>query len=173
MIEIRTVTDENLDALNLKNDPFEMPGRLIPSLQDGIWQYREELYEKPQVMCFPDEQYDWERYRKDGVVLSAYLDTCCVGLAICRDSFWKYMYLYELKVSADARGKGIGRKLVEVAMEEARMRGYRGLYLQAQDTNLNACRFYLKNGFRIGGFDNHVYEGTGQAGKADVYFYRW
>ena len=36
---------------------------------------------------------------------------------------------------------------------------------------LGACLFYLKNGFRIGGFDTEVYQGTRQEGKADIYFY--
>ena len=40
-----------------------------------------------------------------------------------------------------------------------------------QDNNLDACRFYLAQGFRIGGFDNRVSTGTSQAGKADLYFY--
>lgn len=41
----------------------------------------------------------------------------------------------------------------------------------AQDTNLNACLFYLSVGFVIGGFDNRLYTGTSQAGKADITFY--
>ena len=39
-------------------------------------------------------------------------------------------------------------KMVEVATEH----GYRGIYAVAQDNNLAACKFYLKNGFVIGGF---------------------
>ena len=57
-------------------------------------------------------------------------------------------------------------------MAEARKRGYIGLFTQAQDNNLNACLFYLKTGFTIGGFDNRVYRGTKQEGKADIIFYR-
>ena len=53
----------------------------------------------------------------------------------------------------------------------ARERGYIGLFTQAQDNNLNACLFYLHTGFEIGGFDNHVYNGTSQEGKADIIFY--
>lgn len=81
------------------------------------------------------------------------------------------MHVYDLKVSAAARGKGVGRALVRAAWEEARRRDYRGLYLEAQDSNLNACLFYLRAGFVIGGFDNHLYTGTGQEGKGDILFY--
>ena len=56
-------------------------------------------------------------------------------------------------------------------MPQPEERDYRGVYLQAQDDNLNACLFYLKTGFVIGGFDNRVYCGSRQEGKADVIFY--
>ena len=53
----------------------------------------------------------------------------------------------------------------------ARELGYRGVFLEAQDDNLEACRFYLHCGFRIGGFNNRVYHGTSQEGKSDILFY--
>ena len=80
--------------------------------------------------------------------------------------------LLDLKVSSAARGKGVGKALIEAGMAEAKARGYRGLYTQGQDDNLNACMFYLKAGFTIGGFDNRVYRGTKQENKADVIFYK-
>ena len=82
------------------------------------------------------------------------------------------MYIYDLKVNACLRGQGIGRKLIGEAETLAEKKGYRGLWVVAQDNNLAACRFYLKNGFVIGGLDTQVYRGTAQEGKADVHFYR-
>ena len=172
MVEIRKITSESKQDLNLPNEPFRMSGRLIPSLKDGCWDYREELFETPETMCFPDEDYDFQKYSKDGYLLGAYENGICVGIGIFREEFWKYVYVYDLKVSAAARGKGIGRMLIDAGMAEAKARGYRGLYLYAQDNNLNACRFYLKAGFVIGGFDNRRYDGTSQEGKADIIFYK-
>ena len=172
MIEIRRITEENKQDLNLPNAPFQMPGRLIPSLENGIWNWREELFNEPRSMCFPDENYDFQKFSRDGFLLGAYEDGVCLGLGIFREEFWKYVYVYDLKVSALARRKGIGRMLVDAGMAEAKARGYRGLYLYAQDNNLNACRFYLKAGFEIGGFDNRRYDGTSQEGKADIIFYK-
>ena len=57
------------------------------------------------------------------------------------------------------------------AEELAREKGYRGIYVIAQDNNLGACLFYLKCGFRIGGFDTEIYRGTAQEGKSDIIFY--
>lgn len=170
-MEIRRITRENASDLNLQNEPFSMPGRLIPKLEDGVWSYRIELFEKAETMVFPDENYDFDALVKNSAMFGAYEDGKCVGLAIYQDGFFGYMYLLDLKVSAAYRGKGAGRGLIEAGKQEALARGYQGVYLHAQDNNLNACLFYLKTGFEIGGFDNHVYNGTSQAGKANIIFY--
>ena len=172
MLEIRRITEANKQDLNLKNEPFQMPGVFIPALKDGVWSYRTEAYETPQSMVFPEENYDFGEISHKGVILGAYEDGQCVGITIYQDGWFRYMYLYDLKVSTQTRGKGVGKMLIEAGMEEAKRRGYLGLYTQAQDNNLNACLFYLKTGFTIGGFDNHVYRGTKQAGKADIIFYK-
>ena len=59
MIEIRQITAQNKQDLNIPNEPFEMPGQFIPELKDGVWSYRTEMYAKPQSMVFPDENYDF------------------------------------------------------------------------------------------------------------------
>lgn len=171
MIEVKRITKENARDLNLKNEPFVMPGKFIPELRDGVWSYRTELYDTPQSMVFPDENYDFEETDQKGIIFGAYEDGECIGVAIYEDYWLKYMYLYDLKVNVTARGKGVGKALIQAGMEAAKERGYRGLYTQAQDNNLNTCMFYLHAGFEIGGFDNRVYGGTSQAHKADVIFY--
>lgn len=170
-MEIRAITDKNSRDLNLPNEPFPMPGRLIPELKDGVWSWRTELFDSAETMVFPDENYDFDEISGKGILLGAYEDDVCIGVAIYQDQWLKYMYLYDLKVSAAARGKGVGRALIQAGLAAAKERGYIGLYTQAQDNNLNACMFYLKAGFQIGGFDNRIYTGTSQAHKADVIFY--
>lgn len=172
MIEIQQVTRKNAADLNIKNESFEMPGKFIPELKDGVWSFRTEPFEKVGTDIFPDENYDFDEINSKGIILGAYEDGKCIGIAICQDYWLKYMYLYDLKVNIAARGRGVGKALVAAGMAAAKERGYIGLYTQAQDNNLNACMFYLKAGFEIGGFDNHVYGGTSQAHKADIIFYK-
>jgi len=170
-MEIKQITRENAGDIRLHNEPFPMPGRFIPELRDGVWNYRTEPFENVETMVFPEENYDFKELSGKGVLFGAYEDGKCIGVAIYQDCWLKYMYLYDLKVSGAARGKGVGKALIQAGLEAARERGYLGLYTQAQDNNLNACLFYLKAGFEIGGFDNHVYNGTSQEGKADIIFY--
>ena len=171
MMEIKQITHDNARDLNLPNEPFSMPGKFIPQLQDGVWSYRTESFATPETMVFPDENYDFEAVSQKGIAFGAYEDGQCIGVAIYEDYWLKYMYLSDLKVSGAARGKGAGKALIRTGLEEAKKRGYRGLYTIAQDNNLNACLFYLRTGFAIGGFDNRVYGGTSQAHKADIIFY--
>ncbi|MCM1523910.1 MAG: GNAT family N-acetyltransferase [Ruminococcus sp.] len=103
--------------------------------------------------------------------MGAYDGDKCVGLAIMQHALMKYMYLYDLKVNRDHRGRQIGKMLINRSKNVALSEGYRGIYTQGQDNNLAACLFYLKNGFVIGGLDTHVYTGTSQEGKSDILFY--
>lgn len=173
MIEVRVIGDARKADINIPNEPFALFGRMEVSRADGEWGHKEVLFDREDVseMCFPDENYDYDEMKGNSVFLGAYDEERCVGLAILQEAFFKYMYLYDLKVSASHRGQGVGRALMEKAGEICKERGYRGIYTQGQDNNLGACRFYLKAGFRIGGLDTEVYKGTGQEGKADILFY--
>lgn len=173
MIEVRIIDEAHKADINIPNEPFSLFGRMVPSYADGKWGCKEVLLDPADrsEMCFPNENYSYETMKENSVFLGAYDGEMCVGLAILQEAFFKYMYLYDLKVSGRYRGQGVGRALMEKAGEVCKERGYRGVYTQGQDNNLGACRFYLKAGFRIGGLDTEVYKGTNQEGKADILFY--
>ena len=173
MLEIRVIDESHKADINIPNEPFPLFGRMVPSYVDEKWDHTEVLFDEKDVseMCFPDENYDYETMKENHVFLGAYDGDTCVGLAILRDEWLKYMYLYDLKVSGACRGQGVGHALIEKAKEIASARGYRGIYTQGQDNNLGACRFYIKAGFHIGGLDTNVYQGTSQEGKSDILFY--
>ncbi len=172
-MEYRVIDKEHSSDINLKNEPFLLYGKVIPTYVNGKWNYSIQLFPKNEVveMCFPDENYDYDELVKDHVFIGAYDGERCVGLAILADDMFKYMYLDDLKVSQEYRKQGIGRALIEKATEVAHQRNYNGIYTIGQDNNVSACKFYLKAGFEIGGFDNHIYKGTLQEHKANIIFY--
>ena len=61
--------------------------------------------------------------------------------------------------------------LIRACLEKANTEHMKGIFTIGQDNNLSACLFYINQGFKIGGFDNNVYQGTPQEGKADIVFY--
>lgn len=170
-VDYRPITAENKQDLNLPNEAFEIIGKLIPSLKDGFWQYETQLFNEVKTMCFPEEHYNFESMTQDFFTIGAYLGQKCVGLAILQHHMFKYLYLYDLKVCGEHRHLGIGSGLITASKKVARELGYLGIYTVAQDNNLNACLFYLKNGLEIGGVNTHVYKGTSQSEKVNIYFY--
>jgi ribosomal protein S18 acetylase RimI-like enzyme len=59
-------------------------------------------------------------------------------------------HLEDLFVSAGARGSGLGRQLVEAALERARERGAARILLDTNESNEAALRLYRSVGFRSG-----------------------
>lgn len=172
-MDIRIIDKAHEKDINIKNEFFKLYGKMLPSYVDDKWSYTTILLEPQNVtkMRFPDENYDYDKMSENSVFIGAYQNGECIGLAIMQEGFLKYMYLYDLKVNSNYRGKGIARALIEKAKLVAASKNYRGIYTQAQDNNLNACMFYINAGFRIGGIDTEVYKGTVQEGKSDILFY--
>lgn len=172
-IEIKQIGSKQRKDINIPNQPFPLKGRMLVTLTEQGWQHREELLPVEQItyMTFPDENYDFDRM-KDYIFLGAYQNDVCVGLAILCPVFSPSLFLYDLKVNQNVRGMGIGKGLIDEAYKIANQKGYNGLYTVGQDNNLNACLFYLANGFVIGGYDTEIYKGTRQEGKMDILFYK-
>ena len=173
MFEIRSIDKNHKADINIPNEPFPLCGKMVPSLCDGIWRYRIEPFsaENLSEMTFPDENYDFEEMSSNCYFVGAYEGETCIGLAIWQKQWHRFLYLYDLKVNRDYRRNGVASSLIEYGKGLSAKHGYRGIYTIGQDNNLIACKFYLKNGFEIGGFDNRIYKGTGQEGKGDIYFY--
>ena len=170
-IEIKIIEKMREDDINIPNEPFVLFGRMIPSYTDEKWSYTTEIFDTEREMCFPDEGYSYDELSKNHVFIGAYDGDRCVGLAILSLAYFKYMYLYDLKVNREYRRNNIGRMLIERSKEIAKAHGYNGIYTIGQDNNLAACLFYISCGFNIGGVDTNVYKGTSQEGKSEIYFY--
>lgn len=173
MVEIKIVDATHKDDINIPNEPFQLIGKMIPSYLDEQWDYSVRYFEKSDIteMCFPNENYNYAEMEDNSIFIGAYDNGKCIGLAILQDAWFKYMYLYDLKVSKDYRHMGVASALMQKAKEVCKAHNYFGIYTQGQDNNLSACLFYIKTGFRIGGLDTNVYKGTKQEGKADIIFY--
>lgn len=69
------------------------------------------------------------------------------ALYYIRFSTWKgeRMYLEDLLVTEALRGKGIGQKLFDRLVEEAKEKNYSGIVWQVLEWNEPAIQFYMKN----------------------------
>jgi len=75
-------------------------------------------------------------------------------------------WLEDVFVEDDARGRGLGRALVEAAVERARSRGCARIQLDANERNEGALRLYRALGFETGSPERWD-------GGRDLYFTRW
>ena len=107
-----------------------------------------EFYQTPTT----DAEYEaaWQRLMaKKGVHgLAAHADGKLVGIAhyLFHTSTWaeSVCYLQDLFTSREARGKGVGRALIEAVAAEGRVRGAAKYYWLTQDNNAVARTLYDK-----------------------------
>jgi ribosomal protein S18 acetylase RimI-like enzyme len=59
----------------------------------------------------------------------------------------RFGYIEEMIVKEEFRGRGIGKRMLEVVSEDLRSKGVTELELDVWEKNENAREFYLKNGF--------------------------
>lgn len=129
-------------------------------LGDG-WRLREEPVETPWIKDYdggepPTRWLRWDT--SNWRILSAFSGDARVGGAIVvydspeldflegRDDL---AALWDIRVSPEWRGKGVGSKLFESVVEYARSLGCVELKIETQDVNVGACRFYAKQGCRL------------------------
>ena len=173
-MEIKLIDIKHANDINIPNEPFLLKGKLIVEFKNNVWSHKELFFKNDEIkeMTFPDENYNFEKMN-DYVFIGAYENNICVGLAILTETFNSSLFIYDLKINKSFRRKGIGKKLIEFSYNYAINHNYSGLFTIAQDNNLDACLFYLSCGFEIGGLDTKTYEKTKQAGKYDIYFYKY
>ena len=65
--------------------------------------------------------------------------------------------LWDIRVSPNARGRGIGSGLFQAAQAWAMKRGCRRLKVETQNINVAACRFYARQGCVLGAIHRFAY----------------
>lgn len=154
-MEIVTLTPQRLGKVDLTPQPLPVVGRFLPTLSLGSWGYEEEIFPEPAGTKTnpPLSQESLEQYAKGGdqALFLALEGDLCLGHIALEKEFMGWAYVEDLEVAAPHRGRGVGTALIQEAVRWAKGLGLTGLRLETQDNNLRACRFYLKQGFQIGG----------------------
>lgn len=65
--------------------------------------------------------------------------------------------LWDLRVAPEHRGCGVGGQLFRAAARWAEARGCRWLKVETQNINVDACRFYARQGCVLGGVNRFAY----------------
>ena len=159
-ISIVPLTENNQHVLNSVDGSFTVNARLVLSAQEGQINYTIEPVQ-PYTKRYPKEQFDWGTFinNPDKAVFLAYADGQVVGQIILWKNWNGYGYIEDIAVDVHFRRRGIGRRLIEQAINWAKVRGLPGLMLETQNINVTGCRLYAACGFHLGGFDQDLYRG--------------
>ena len=95
----------------------------------------------------------------------AELDGRRVGCVFCTPADEQTAQLRILLVHPDARGHGLGRRLVDTCVDFARDTGYSGVRLWTNDVLAAARSIYLHAGFRLVGEERHHSFGVDLVGQ--------
>ncbi len=96
--------------------------------------------------------------RGQGLLLVAEAAGKLVALLEVRPQEWNHTaFIWNILVDRDHRRRGLGRRLMEMAIAWAQSKGYRALCLETQSNNIAACRFYHHMGFRLTGIRDDLY----------------
>lgn len=172
-LKIVQMDKSNVADVNDTNDYFSIFGRIIPIYQNEKWSHTEEIFEEVKETKFPDDNLDWDEYinNEDKAIFFVYKLGKCVGQIRVVRQVNKFCYIENIAVVKPMRKYGIGKMLMNKAEEWAKEKGLSGLSLEAQDDNLGACRFYMKQGFEIGGIDVLVHLNHPNIDRA-IYWYK-
>ncbi|MCR8848361.1 GNAT family N-acetyltransferase [Rossellomorea sp. SC111] len=154
-IIISSLKNELIEDINKTNDSFKVFGKVVPRFQSGKWSFEENLFDETKEIRFPDDKLDWSRYIncEDKALFLAYKNNHCIGQIRIKKDWNRFCYIENIAAKKEFRGYGIGKLLLTKAEEWAKQRNLIGMSLETQDDNLGACRFYVKQGFVLGGVD--------------------
>lgn len=107
----------------------------------------------------------------EGHCFGAFAEGRCVGIALTEPQAWnRSLWVHELHVAPERRGRGLGRGLLEAAGAHARELGMRCVECETQTTNTAAIAFYRAMGFTLDGVDLSLYTNEDrERGEVAVY----
>ena len=65
--------------------------------------------------------------------------------------------LWDIRVADEYKHQGIGQKLFDLAVKNAKADGYRQMIIECQNNNVPACNFYRKQGALLSKVDIYAY----------------
>lgn len=175
-IIIKPVNEETLVEYSRIPVSFEVKSVLdVELLQEGLggMVFRERKLDSPYMKHYgePDEPTTWSKdfnttnwvllFSQKGEKSVGGLAVACQNPEIIDNRILKGIddlaVVWDIRVHPDYRQQGIGTKLFQEAVEWARNKGYKQLCVETQNINIPACKFYIKQGCRLGGINRYAY----------------
>lgn len=176
MITIEEINPHNLQDADRCDGAFLVDAKLNLSAENGHITYTP-VNVPPYEKRYPLDEVDFTTYlaSPDRTVFFAYIDGAIAGQIRLRRWWNHYGYIEDIVVDRRYRRLGVGRALIQQAIEWARQKQLPGIMLETQNNNLAGCRLYESCGFELAGFDRCLYQGIDPASDeiALYWYYRF
>lgn len=171
--EIKKLNEATLKFLPLLNQPFDIIGRFIPTFDGEKWTCDEALYTEIRRKTYKDEAFDPKDYTdsSERAMFLAVSGDICIGTVRVSAGWLGKGYIEDINVNSEYRRMGVGKKLMDSAVNWCREQGLNCITLETQDNNLRACRFYVQYGFELCGIDTKKYAVSEYENETALYFY--
>jgi streptothricin acetyltransferase len=171
-IEIQPLDQGNIQAVNQCDGSFMVNSHLELSMEYDRLTYSA-FPVQPYKKEFPIEEMDVDSFvnNPDKIIFLAYSDGKLAG-QIDLIKWWNgYAYVNAFAVNQEYRRHGVGKALLQEAVEWARKNQFPGVMLETQNNNMAACALYKKCGFELSGFDKYLFKGLDPQTKEVALFW--
>lgn len=141
------------------DEPIEKNYDALPGNNPLDWPKRFHIRDWAFIAAFKDDE------RMGGAIVVA--GSPDIEMLEARDDL---ALLWDIRVSPASRGKGVGTALLTAAESWARSRQARVLKVETQNTNVPACRFYARHGFKLRTVNRDAYPDL--PGEAQLLWYK-
>jgi streptothricin acetyltransferase len=155
---IRELDDSIVKDINKCDSAFVVDSKIVPRYENG--QVGSTVVSVPgYVKRYEPDSLDYTSYigNPEKTAYLAYIDGEVAGQLILRRNWNRFAWIEDIRVENKFRRRGIGKALLAQGEIWAQQKGFPGIMLETQDSNVGACRFYEKYGFVLGGFDTYLY----------------
>ncbi|MDO7977605.1 GNAT family N-acetyltransferase [Oceanotoga teriensis] len=170
-IRIEKLKQKNLNLFKIIESKFISNFKVVPKMKDSHLYYdlqRIDQYEKSYSFDFELEKFIT---MEDRCIYFAFLKKEIVGSITLKKSWNNFVNIMDIRVSSNFRNIGIGNKLIQSSKIWAKMNNCSGLFVETQNTNYQACKFYESLGFKLKGFDELYYIGFENYDEIALFWY--
>jgi GNAT superfamily N-acetyltransferase len=158
---IGEATHSNIDLINTTDSSFEVTSKLVVNFHDGKFSYHiVPVHNRMKSYVYDEMDYSVYITDENKKIFFLFNGDNLAGQIILFKYWNGYCYINDIRIDKNYRGKGIGKLLIQKAIEWAKEKNCIGMQVETQDVNVNACKFYERLGFTLGGVDLFRYKSS-------------
>ncbi|MFI5523745.1 GNAT family N-acetyltransferase [Streptomyces platensis] len=173
----RAARPEDTPAMEALDGSFTTRTIFHVALTEDGFALQEVPVDPPLHKVFPTEDADDDpaadedpNSRNSRTFVAIAPDGCLAAFAAVSYAPWnRRLTIEDIEVAPAHRSQGLGRALVGHAVEFARERGARHLWLEVTNINAPAIHAYRRMGFTLCGLDTTLYDSTPSSGEQALY----